>query len=361
MMESIENYYNQIIKDYQKWVYWKNESDIKDISQYFTDYSSIYADEVYDKLIMQLICAGKKDTSTLVENIKALSSERKRHIISLFFIGHIIYDKISVIKDSVNRRIYKLDFPEQDEQIEVKEIFSFLWIMLCLFHDLGYAYEDGKIDIITGVELEEIFSKLKEPFIPNIYSVENVKRYDVYRLCKWGCKDHGIWGGKVFFMDMNVIKNLLRSKSGDLYPIRTFYTGNIDHIYAFISWVIICHNLRYDNGKSCYTNCFKCQHLEDFIKPKSRCINLRSNPLLFLFCLADTLEPTKILKSSKGDVQSMNICKLLELDFSENVMSFNIDKLVDYKAGDEYKKAILSMNDWLIDVNANNLSVDYNL
>ena len=355
-MKSIESYYNGIIKDCKKWIYWDyNDNLIDEIKRIIPDFTSMYTDEKVQDLIEKLLHAGQKSQGSLADNIQSLANDRKRHIISLFFLGHILYDNIDIIKEMVAKQIVNLNFPEQNEQMNVEKIFSFMWILLCLFHDLGYDYEEGKKEIERANSLETIYSDLTKEFIPPIYNIDNVKKHDKYRLCKWGVKDHGIWGGKVFFNDMSQIKNLLRQTEGIVNTM--FCSDGIEHIYAFAAWIIICHNLRYDSGVSPYSNCFKCQGLDDFIKPKARCISLQSNPLLFLFCLADTLEPTKILKSCCGNKESMNICKLLELDFTGNILSFNLENLSDYKAGDEYKKAILSMNDWLIDVNTNDLSI----
>lgn len=358
-MKTIECLYNEIISCPSKWIYWDyNDSIADEVKEIIPDFSSMYNEGCGERLIMKLLRVGNKSGCSLVENVKHLSTERKRHIISLFFIGHLLYDRINVISDCVNAQINALGFPQkEDEPIGSQKLFSFLWILLCLYHDLGYAYEEGKLRIEDASSLEDIYSKLINDFNPPIYNVNNVANHDKYRLCKWGVKDHGIWGGRMFFKNMLQIKTLLL-QTARIDKTNVFCTKDIDHIYAFAAWITICHNLRYDNGKE-YVDCFKCQHLEDFIKSKARCINLKSNPLLFLFCLADTLEPTKILKSKKENQQSLEICKLLELNISANILSFSLDKLMDYAAGDKYKEVILSMSDWLIDVNTDTLSIAF--
>ena len=75
---------------------------------------------------------------------------------------------------------------------------------------MGYGYEEGEISLNSESTIDEIFNNLKTQFYPNIYNVENIKRHDDYRLCRWGVKDHGIWGGKVFFQDMLKIKEILQ-------------------------------------------------------------------------------------------------------------------------------------------------------
>lgn len=360
-MKTIEQLYNEVISCPRKWIYWDyNDTKVEDIKNIIPDFLSMYNKDCGERLIIELLRAGNKGNCSLIDNVKQLETERKRHIISLFFIGHLLYDGIKEIRNRVNKQIETLGFPQQGKPVETQKQFSFLWILLCLFHDLGYAYEEGKLEIRDAPSLKDIYSKLTKKFNPPIYSVANIMRYDKYRLCKWGVKDHGIWGGQVFNKDMSQIKELLRSNNSDYNNTTLFCTEGVDHIYAFAAWIIICHNMCFNDGNDNYTTCYKCQHLEDFIKPKARCVSLNSNPLLFLFCLADTLEPTKTLKSSKTDpYESRDICKLLEMDISDNVLSFKLQNLEDYKVSDDYKKRLISLNDWLIDVNSERLCIDF--
>ena len=350
-MKTIEELYNDIIQDPKKWIYWDyNNNILQKVKNIIPDFSALYLPDSGKNLIELLLHVGEKETGNLIQNIGKLSPERKRHIVSLFFIGHILYDHIAIIKDKVNLQLVNLLSPEQEENETLQKTFSFFWLLLCLFHDLGYGYEEGKVIIEGDLKIDEIYKKLNKKFYPNIYNVENLKRHNEYRLCKWGVRDHGIWGGKVFFSDMLYIKRILeKSYRGN--ETKIFHISDVDQIYAYAAWIIMCHNLRYDDGNGKYTDCFKCKHLDDFIKPKARCISLKSNPLLFLFCFADTIEPTKALYSQQKDPnRSKDICKLLELDFKGNELTFNVDKLKDYTVGVNYRGTILEMRDWLIDV-----------
>lgn len=352
-MKSIEESYNEIIQNPRKWMYWDyDENTVQKFRDELSDFSSMYQPERVSNIIKMLLYEGVKNRGSLIQNIEKLDDKRRRHIVSLFFIGHILYEKIDAIKTKVNRQLVGLKFPQQDDdKHNEQKLFSFMWILLCLFHDLGYAYEEGKISPDSSMSIEEISRKLKSNFYPTIYSPENIKRHNDYRLCKWGVKDHGIWGGKAFFKDMLQIKEILKKSSHLKEKTNVFCSDDVDHIYAYAAWIIMCHNLRFNDGTGEYFRCFKCQHLDSFIKRKARCISLKSNPLLFLFCLADTIEPTKVLCSQKENAKkSENICKLLELDFNNGELFFNLDRLIDYKVGDDYKNSISSMNEWLIDV-----------
>ena len=351
-MESIENLYNNLIGNPKKWVYLDyNEEEIcKEVRNALPEFSDLFVPDKAGEIIQLLLKIGKKSEGKLVNNVNKLSCERKRHIVSLFFIGHILYDNIKIIRQTVDQQLVDLIFAKQDDKKDTSNLYSFFWLLLCLFHDLGYAYEENTIKAEEGLTIDEIYKKLEVEFYPSIYNDENLKSHDKYRLCKWGVRDHGIWGGRVFLNDMLQIKSLL-GQTHIIDKTSLFCTGDIDGIYAYAAWIIMSHNLRYDSGLSEYTRCFKCRKLDDFICPKARCISLKSNPLLFLFCLADTIEPTKTLCSTlKNPDNDKDICKRLMLGFDNNRMSFNLERLTDYAAGIRYKKNILSMNDWLIDV-----------
>lgn len=352
-MQSIEQFYTEIIRNPRKWMYWDyDENTVQKFRGEFSDFSSIYQPEKASQLIEMLLYEGAKDRGSLVQNIEKLDPKRKIHIVSLFFMGHVLYENIDSIRTKVNRQLVGLRFPKSnDGKSEEQKLFSFMWILLCLFHDLGYAYEKGELSVDNLMPIEGISRKLKVKFYPTIYSAENIERHNDYRLCKWGVKDHGIWGGKVFFNDMLQIKKFLEQDAYMTKKTGMFCVGDVDHIYAYAAWIIMCHNLRFNDGTGEYFRCFKCQHLDSFIKRKARCISLKSNPLLFLFCLADTIEPTKVLCSEDSNPnKSRDICKLLELEIKNDDLSFDLNQLKDYSAYEKYSRNISSMNDWLVDV-----------
>jgi hypothetical protein len=91
--------------------------------------------------------------------------------------------------------------------------------------------------------------------------------------------------------------------------------------------------------------------LDDFIKSKARCVSLKNYPLLFLFCLADSVDPIKALISKYGE-SDYEICKGLKIGFNKdiNLMKFDLSNITRKEVADKYIKSIKSLNDWLIDV-----------
>lgn len=346
-METIESIYNDVIKSNEWNYYGANNYNIRTFEDIFKE-----QDISYGFIKNMIVESGKINANNLCDCLDRLKKEepntnRLRHVVSLFYLGFALYSKISVIKSYIDKQISGLGILNHENSAERR--FSFFWFLLCIYHDLGYAYENCLIKDNKGNEKELL---MPEGFSPKIYTKENIDKYDKYRQCKWNVKDHGIWGGRVFYSEMLEIgKDIARSQMN---TNKIFEKDDVEQIYQYAAWLIMCHNINFDNGKSEYTNCYKCQGLDDFIIPKVRCISLTNNPLLFLFCFADTIEPTKKLKSASGDsVKDMEICKTLKMELSNDKIKFGLDDLQDYVVSDSYVKNLEGLSDWLIDVNDN--------
>ena len=344
-METIDNIYDGVIKS-KEWDYYNTNGYC--ISRFEDIFKG--QDNAYDFIKRMIHESGKISAQNLCECLDKLKKEepvtnRLRHVVSLFFLGFALYSKISVIKSYIDKQISGLGILNKEYSAERR--FSFFWFLLCIYHDLGYAYENGLLNNNNSTDKE---LQMPEGFSPKLYTKENIDKYDKYRQCKWNVKDHGIWGGRVFYSEMlNIGKDIAKSHNSEI-----FETEEVERIYQYAAWLIMCHNINFDNGKSDYTNCYKCQGLNDFIIPKARCISLTNNPLLFLFCFADTIEPTKKLKSTNGDsTKDMEICKNLKMELSNDKIKFGIDDLQDYVVCDSYVNNLKLLKEWLIDINDN--------
>lgn len=349
-MKTIEELYNEIISKENYWNYYNKEN--REISDLTTFKILLTKSEYCKNFIKGMMDISGKGLSDEMNDILNMLNEKEndpiigrrlRHIVSNFFFGHVLYQNISIVRLSVDEYIKDLNaFKKKKDK---QQLFSFMWFILCIFHDFGYVYENN-LKTINHAELED---DIEQPidFKPQIYTKTNIDNYSKYRLCKFGVYDHGIYGGKVFYRQMLSIGNQLKAKSDNM----IFETENVEPIYQYAAWIIMCHNIFYNNGNDNYTDCYRCCGLDDFIKPKARCITLKNNPLLFLFCLADTLEPTKVLKSkSNNPSKDLKICSLLKLDFCKNSIKFDLSDLSDYIVGEKYKNNIKGINDWLADV-----------
>lgn len=353
---NIETLYNSVINNQCKWNYYNTDLPFVKFENLYEDADSLFI------FVKTLLNNSAKDPSTVLDALKALKENetsgknrelrgRLRHIVSLFFFGHVFYQNIPIIKTEIQNQFKQFVkngmFKETDD---IQQNFSFMWFLLCMFHDLGYAYEKKLIPS------QDDSNSLDKPvgFLPPIYSTENIEKYANYRHCVFGCDDHGIYGGKVFYNEMLDIGNEIAKNE----KLKKRFEKGVEEIYQYAAWVIACHNIFYNSGDDEYTQCYKCMGLSDFIKSKSRCLTLKNNPLLFLLCLADSIEPTKALVSKDGKVDK-DICKNLIIGFNEkkNLIKFDLSEITCKEAVDRYRKNIEGLNAWLVDV-SNDLTIN---
>ena len=86
----------------------------------------------------------KRDTIAKVlksDNLKLIDDIRYQHILITYFLGLAIYNKCSTIKEAINKEFCNNPIYQDALEKHEREEFSYLWFLICLFHDLGYQYE----------------------------------------------------------------------------------------------------------------------------------------------------------------------------------------------------------------------------
>lgn len=294
-MKTLEQCYSEISKNSALWSYytdppvsiigrWKpNEDSLQFIKDYFN-------------------YAGKSsvfDDNNLKKN-EIHIKYRSPHIISTFLLGIKIAE------------CFEIDIGHRDER---NMNFKYYWFLTCLYHDIGYAYENNFVCEHFRVVGAEGFEGLQE--ICEIQYLHNreFKTYpkelvELYLKCRADCQksqpklDHGIVGGLLLY-------DKLRKQFARAWKNRTekadcrdnFYcmheaTGRKLHLsnkhfdaYAKAADAIIAHNI----WKSTLQ-----QYLQDYadFNPKKyeSCFKKRiskKNKLCFILSLADTIEPLK--------------------------------------------------------------------
>ena len=143
-METIEKIYNDVIKS-NKWNYY----EIKECA--ISSYNDLFEgqDVAYKFILAMFSESGKIPAQNLCECLDKLKNEepdtnRLRHVVSLFFLGIALYSNISVIRDYIDNQISGLGILNKENSAERR--FSFFWFLLCIYHDLGYAYENGLLN-----------------------------------------------------------------------------------------------------------------------------------------------------------------------------------------------------------------------
>jgi hypothetical protein len=272
------------------------------------------------KFIKRYIHYGGKSGTKLLNDINKLEPFRLKHIISTFFLGIYLYHSSDIINTEINNEISKI---KQKHNIKSEEnandTFSYMWFLICLFHDLGYQYEDKR-------QKEKSYNSFKEKYkeyplklesvdgIPEFYT-NIVEKYFTYRLNECEKNDHGICAAHILFHDLCKIR---KENSDSHQPNRQpkynlAFEKELEHLYNYAAWIILAHNIWYvekDNkknvGKDIETNVGKdiekAKHCELYelyklheliLDEDKHKIKFKEYPFLFLFCLVDSIEPIK--------------------------------------------------------------------
>lgn len=312
---------------------------------------------------------------------------RDIHVVYVFFIGvmlqHIIDPLLKI----------ESEFDKQGEGYT----FAYLWYLVCLAHDLGYVYESENVEqIINRVKphinssvlrmmvykkylgkkhkLSQSISLCKYNCIDkknanlcremcrgqikynngtiinrNMYSRKLKDNYFRYRLLHWGKIDHGIIGADKFFSDMyyNYFDNYEKRIEGDLTSFINIHNRyfSCEHfkIFAYVADCIAAHNVF--RGSKDNDKLYEEYELNKISFDNFELISYEKNPLLFILCLADTLEPTKRFRNT-------NPRKVLEnIDISYNKKEKRISLKVSetFFEGEEVKeyiKNVKNLQDW---------------
>lgn len=297
---------------------------------------------------------GCKIISLFLYNSTLLDDKnRSRHMCSLYALGTIIAEKSDLNKLIENK--YSPYIPEN--LMNHNSSYLYYWFLVSLYHDVGYG-------IATMPKLKyDLFSqrKSKKLFIKNILESENydseIKNlfknysrkcfsqsssndrfyylknyyykahtfwkyfaYDNYRIRNSSSQnsnneyiEHGILGGLLFYNNMlGTFENILTNNSyeinngyGENCYNRVWFPEQID-IFKDLGFIIATHNL------------WKKYFDEYGINEPFKFINIK-NPLLFLLCLCDTLDPYKYLMKKSIDISIIeDILKEIDIDINKN-------------------------------------------
>lgn len=255
---------------------------------------------------------------------KAALKSRAQHILSCYCLGKVFYDNSSKIRKAID------DFVNNNGLNCKQDVrtFRYMWMLICLFHDLGYVYESKIVKAQGDFILEKIHDLPESTLgIPDIYTKKLLSSYHEYRKCRFSVEDHGLAGGAILFKDLS---KHFKDKTDEWR----------EKLHSCVSWVIACHNIFYSSkGEKCY----KCKLLDDLCNETNpRNITLVDHPLLFLFCLIDTLEPLKVF----GTIEAL---ESIDLDFLDESITVKINMPCCGQKIDFFNR-IRSLNSWLTEV-----------
>lgn len=267
---------------------------------------------------------------------------RLLHILSMYLLGLYVYSECSEIKKHIIEEIahYKL---LHNENIEDK--FTYIWFLICFFHDFGYFYENGDDKINKCV-----LPRRKSDHIPDVFSRQLIKKYSDYR----ENKDHGISGGhKAYELLNNIMSSKIKSfnlskeqceNNGCDYcqcnRSGICWSPYLQEIFSDVAWIVICHNIwfkRIDDVEDRLE--YEYYGLNDLLLKKGEYkIDLNKSPLFYLFCLVDSIDPIKVVKDTE---------LLDKIDIEINDKEITINSSLKCGCKDIYYKNIRQLNQWL--------------
>lgn len=202
---------------------------------------------------------------------------RAIHTVSSFLLGLTIRDKLQFDTRSWRR------LPGEKSP---KGSFELFWSWICLFHDIGYFYEENPDKYAGNKTISELINalKIKNNLLDESSHRELIENYYKMRI-DTACKtDHGIVGAILLY---DALIDLAKSNN--------IYSKIKKHreFFAKICDTIALHNMwRATNSSVKEYNKYG---LNELIPDESfnHMIYYNENPILFLLALVDTIDPIK--------------------------------------------------------------------
>lgn len=309
-MKTFFDLYNSISRDNSLYNYYDKNLELKD---------AFANKEQANSFIINYFQNGEKDICKFKKNNPRLkgmfeADARNIHTVSVFTLGIAIALKM-------------------EHRISGDELF--IWFLMCLFHDIGYKLENNTDEDENLRTLEtldnflrhfniqndnNIFGKYreKETLCRNYYICGN---YYKYRKKIHHKIDHGIAGGILLYKMLvenynSIIKSSEYNTDTCEYKGLKFSEENSDD-YKKAAIGIIRHNMWYAN-KSDDCKTYHEYGLDDLISEPQNKICYTDDRLLFLLCLADTIEPLKRFRNLGTNEEINEILRQICMDI-ENI------------------------------------------
>jgi len=312
-MPTIEEIYSKLFNIPEKWDYYnigkKTQNPFKS-----KDY------ETCSNFIQNYIKRSEKNSPELIEFIKNLNS-RSLHTVSTFFLGIYLYKESDLLRENIDEELMNYRDSENNRMN-----FSYVWFLICFFHDIGYQVERKKLKYKS---FQDFFQKeCKDLELPKVDGVPDLyadiySSYFDYRIEKHGVNDHGIFAAHILFRDLCKIRE---EKNKD-HSQSLHWGEELIKVFSFASWIVLAHNIWYikDNDDKCLIDSYERSNLHQLIRKEKEDnkgyeykISFKDYPTFFLFCIVDSIEFLKriqnvdCLKSIKLDIEdSKNNCKII--------------------------------------------------
>jgi hypothetical protein len=261
-----------------------------------------------------------------------------KHIVSSFFLSIYLYYNSDLFKKSIDKTLGK--FKKQNPHSKIE--FSFIWFLICLFHDLGYIIETSShyTNFETFIQGRVKYFLNQRVGVPLVYE-ETFKKYFNYRVNSNNDEiygpDHEICGGILLFNKLNsiLIKKQFHNNSMGL-----SWNKKLIKIYRLASWVILSHNIYFIRKGDPAENDYIRNNLQSLILDKDEMskIKLEKHSFLYLFLLVDSLDPIKTF----NEYENLRNIKIGCLD---NKIVIHIEDGLFQR---EYIKKLIKLKEWLV-------------
>ena len=346
---SLDRLYDEIAQNSSRWSYYQRISN--SIIDKWNDNDAAL------NFIRQYFINGGKQGAVDFNIGDVFIKERACHAISAYLLGIRLAELFKILP--YGNKASEVNDPYDKDGFN----FKYYWFLACLYHDVGYVYENSIYldESIKGKQkrinkLQDNLSALQTDGLEAIQEICDIRylhnrvfktydrsEIDLYlkgRATCCNCIDHGIAGGLMLYDKLRKQfeqswQNRDRQRSSDRTNFWNNKTGlhlSNSHFeeYAKAANAIIAHNIWIDT-----LNEFK-QHEGISIGTKNR-ISFHKDPLCFILSLADTLEP---LKKNIG-------LNCIELGCSDDINSFIIEISVNVEKGKEYIGCLKKLSEWL--------------
>lgn len=281
----------EAIKDTEIWNYYQIPKD-----KYY-DFDINSKKHCIDFINMVFGAAEKtKCLNSYGKRLEQLGKKRLAHIITVFFLGFGIYKREESIRQRIDSRMdyYKKIF---GFGADVQLSFSYLWFLVCLFHDLGYFQEKKIKRPRNEYLLTDMGARVG---VPDCYSKDLCLKYfdwmknNPYR----PHIDHGIYGGMYMYNTLTKIRDEeYRYNAPD--DKKNGWIPELDNIYRLASWIVMCHNIWFAYKQEDISK-FEMVDLSSLIIHNHNYpIKYDEYPLYFFFILIDTIEAVKRFNTNK--------------------------------------------------------------
>lgn len=334
-MDTLAQKYDSLIKT-NEWKYYD-----------FPQQTTNIIDESSKNFIVSYFGKGSKTEASIFKYIESLEEYRIKHILSSFLLGVIVYEESTILQENIDGFLKKIP---SDREESSKERFLYIWMLVSIFHDFGYAVEEKKVDI----EIDEFDSLLEQmpdcpKGVPELYDKSLLKSYNTFKCCHFSCYDHGIVGGIKLYSDLCKLREEKERKNN--YNDTNCYWGeDLENDFSIAAWAIACHNIFYDKGNTAYTSCYKQLGLENLICSNDKekyLIKIDRHPIFYLLCLVDSIEPIKTFKM-------YDALKKVKLGVDTNQIKIQVDAACALCGSDicqskieVYFNKAIALNNWL--------------